>query len=48
MVECPKCGYDVKEPIKTWPLAPRGRKPIIIGQFKCPRCGTSFKRAVKK
>ncbi len=36
MPKCPKCGAEVKEPIKTWVLAPKGRKGVIIGLFRCP------------
>ena len=47
MPTCPKCGTDVKNPIKTWELAPRGRKPVKIGLFRCPKCGTYFRRGIK-
>jgi len=36
MPKCPKCGAEVVKPIKTWILAPKGRKGVIIGLFKCP------------
>ena len=36
MPKCPKCGAEVKEPLKTWVLAPKSRKGVIIGLFKCP------------
>ena len=46
MVKCPKCGKEVKTPIKTWILAPRGRKQVKIGLFKCPNCGAFFRKGV--
>ncbi|OYT60524.1 MAG: chorismate-binding protein [Thermoprotei archaeon] len=36
MPKCPKCGAEVEKPIKTWVLAPKGRKGVKIGLFKCP------------
>ncbi|UXD21471.1 chorismate-binding protein [Ignicoccus pacificus DSM 13166] len=36
MPKCPKCGAEVDQPIKTWLLAPKGRKGVIIGLFRCP------------
>jgi len=36
MAKCPKCGAEVPTPEKTWELAPRGRRGITIGLFKCP------------
>ncbi|RLE50067.1 MAG: chorismate-binding protein [Candidatus Methanomethylicota archaeon] len=48
MAKCPKCGAEVANPTKTWVLAPKGKKPVTIGLFKCPSCGTVFRAAVKK
>ncbi len=36
MPKCPKCGAEVDKPIKTWVLAPKGRKGVVIGLYKCP------------
>ncbi len=47
MVKCPKCGGEVEKPVKVWKLAPKGRKPVIIGLFKCPQCGAYFRKGVK-
>ncbi len=45
-VECD--GQIVKlKPVKVWVLAPRGRKGIIIGLFKCPT-GKTVRKAIGK
>lgn len=36
MAKCPKCGAEVSTPLKSWVLAPKGRKGVEIGLFKCP------------
>jgi len=46
MPKCPKCGTEVAAPIKKWTLAPKGRKPVTIGLFKCPN-GHFFRAGVK-
>lgn len=48
MAKCPKCGTEVAQPTKTWTLAPKGRKPVTVGLFKCPSCGAYFRAAVAK
>ncbi|MFQ6080989.1 MAG: chromatin protein Cren7 [Candidatus Bathyarchaeia archaeon] len=51
---CPSCGEVVKEPYKTWELiAPFPDKKMritvtILGMFKCPSCGKSFRGVVSK
>ncbi len=51
MAKCPICGAEVK-PAKTWQLvAPlpdaEGRITItIMGSFKCPKCGHSWRGRV--
>ncbi len=47
MAKCPKCGMEVAKPTKTWKMAPKGRKAITIGLFKCPGCGTTFRSTIK-
>jgi len=47
MAKCPKCGADVASPTKTWTLAPKGRRPVTIGLFKCPN-GHFFRAGIKK
>jgi len=48
MVKCPKCGSEDVTLVKKWPLAPRGRKPVIIGLYKCNSCGFYFRKGVKE
>jgi len=51
MVKCPRCGTEV-QPTKTWQLvAPmpdaEGRITIIVmGSFKCPKCGYSWRQRI--
>ncbi|MBM5804973.1 MAG: chorismate-binding protein [Candidatus Verstraetearchaeota archaeon] len=47
MAKCPKCGKNVDKPTKTWKLAPKGKKAINIGLYKCSGCGTFFRAAMK-
>ncbi len=47
MVACPKCGFNVDNPVKTWVLAPKGKKSQTIGLFKCPKCGAYFRKGIK-
>lgn len=50
-MKCPKCGHDT-QPSKTWHLTSplpdaEGRVSItIMGSFKCPSCGYSWKGRV--
>jgi len=51
---CPRCGYEVKEPERTWHLVSpipdsRGRVTItIMGSFKCPNCGYKWRTVISK
>ncbi|MGC9009147.1 MAG: chromatin protein Cren7 [Sulfolobales archaeon] len=51
---CPRCGYEVKEPEKTWHLISpipdaRGRVTItVMGSFKCPNCGYRWRTVISK
>ena len=51
---CPRCGTRVSEPVKTWTLVSpipdkKGRITItIMGLFKCPNCGYSWRAVLKK
>ena len=52
MVNCPKCGTDVRTPVKTWPIPSRkplaeGEKPRLAGIFECPNCKARFRAAVE-
>jgi len=52
LVNCPKCGYNVPSPLKTWPIP--SRKPLKEGEeakragiFECPNCKARFRAAVE-
>ncbi len=51
---CPRCGTRVSEPIKTWTLVSpipdkKGRITItVMGLFKCPSCGYTWRAVLKK
>jgi predicted RNA-binding Zn-ribbon protein involved in translation (DUF1610 family) len=51
---CPRCGTRVDEPVKTWTLVSpipdkKGRITItIMGLFKCPKCGYTWRAVLKK
>ena len=52
MVDCPKCGNDVKTPLKTWPIPsgePLGEseKPRLVGIYECPNCKARFRYALE-
>ena len=52
LVNCPKCGNDVKTPVKNWPIPSReplkeGEKPRLVGIFECPNCKARFRSAVE-
>jgi polyhydroxyalkanoate synthesis regulator phasin len=52
MAICPRCGNEVANPVKTWPIpsrnpAPKGRMPeLAVGIFECPKCKARFRAAV--
>ena len=47
MVDCPKCGTDVKTPVRTWPIPSReGEKPRLVGVYECPNCKARFRSAL--
>ncbi len=51
---CPRCGTRVTEPVKTWTLVSpfpdkKGRITVtIMGSFKCPNCGYTWRAVIKK
>jgi hypothetical protein len=52
LVNCPKCGNDVKTPVKTWAIPSReplkeGEQPSHIGIYECPNCKARFRSAVE-
>jgi len=51
LVQCPRCGTDVANPVKTWPIPSRkplgvGETPRLAGIFECPSCRVKFRAAV--
>jgi DNA-directed RNA polymerase subunit RPC12/RpoP len=52
MARCPRCGTEVKEPVKTWQLVSplpdsEGRITItVMGTFVCPNCGYRWRGKV--
>jgi len=47
MAKCSKCGTEVAKPEKTWTLAPKGKKAVTVGLYKCPSCGAYFRASSK-
>lgn len=52
MPNCPKCGYSVQKPVKTWPTPSRrplkeGEQARLAGIFECPNCKARFRAAVE-
>ena len=52
MVNCPKCGSTVQNPLKSWPIPTRrplkeGEKPRLAGIFECLECRARFRAAVQ-
>jgi septal ring factor EnvC (AmiA/AmiB activator) len=52
-MKCPKCGFNVASPVKTWALATRkpseaeGRARLVVGIFECPKCKARFRSAIE-
>jgi hypothetical protein len=51
LVKCPKCGFEVAAPIKTWPIPSRkplkeGEAGLVMGIFECPSCKARFRSAL--
>ena len=51
MVNCPNCGFDVSNPVKTWPIPSRGRskgeETKLVAIFECSNCKARFRSAVE-
>jgi len=52
LVNCPKCGYNVSRPVKTWPIPSRSHlkaveKTRLAGIFECSNCKARFRAAVE-
>ena len=53
MAECPKCGIEVVNPVKTWSMVGKPSKTgerfkLTIGLYECPRCERKFRVVVGK
>ena len=49
LVKCPKCGFEVESPLKTWEVSKRGGEgKIVMGMFKCPSCKARFRASVEE
>jgi len=53
LVECPKCGIEVVNPIKMWAMVGRPSKTgerfkLTIGLYECPRCERKFRAVLGK
>ena len=53
LVECPKCGIEVVNPVKTWSMVGRPSKTgerfkLTIGLYECPRCERKFRAVLGK
>jgi len=53
LVECPKCGIEVVNPIKTWSMIGKPSKAgerfkLTIGLYDCPRCERKFRIVLGK
>jgi len=48
LAKCPKCGFEVETPVKTWPLMKRGKVEVYMGIFQCSRCKARFRKRVEK
>lgn len=51
MVNCPRCGHEVPNPVKTWPIPSRkplqkGEEPKLVAIFECPNCKARFRSVV--
>ena len=53
LVECPSCGTEVANAVKSWPVSfgKRGESDVhsqlCIGIFECPECKSKFRSRVK-
>ena len=53
LAECPKCGIEVANPLKTWSMIGRPSKTgerfkLTLGLFECPRCERRFRAVLGK
>jgi septal ring factor EnvC (AmiA/AmiB activator) len=53
VVACPKCGYNVKTPIGTWPRASNLTATVVentglVSIYECPDCKVRFRHTAEK
>ena len=53
MVKCPRCGAEVADPVKVWPMSqgPTSDGEILrqtVALYKCAMCGNSFRKFIGK
>jgi uncharacterized Zn finger protein (UPF0148 family) len=53
LIECPKCGAEVTDPLKTWSMVGKPSKTgerfkLVLGLFKCPNCEKRFRAVLEK
>jgi len=53
LAKCPKCGFEVADPVKTWSMIRRPSKlgnvlGLTIGLYECTNCKTKFRRVLGK
>lgn len=49
LVKCPKCGFEVESPLKTWAISKRaGEGKVVMGLFECPNCKARFRASVEE
>ncbi|RLI22738.1 hypothetical protein DRO54_00385 [Candidatus Bathyarchaeota archaeon] len=49
MVKCPKCGFEVENPLKSWTISKRaGEGKTLMGLFECPSCKARFRSSIEK
>lgn len=40
---CPRCGLEVRVPVKAWPL----NRSLRVVLYECPRCLVKWRRVVR-
>ena len=54
MVECPSCGTEVANAVKSWPVSfgkhgeSDAHSQLCIGIFECPKCKSKFRSRVEQ
>ena len=53
LVECPSCGTEVANAVKSWPVSfgkhgeSDAHSQLCVGIFECPKCKSKFRSRVK-